>query len=384
MAYLYFTTTQLTKESAGAVRIISFCRVLQDLGKEVIVVSLDNVAADTIHLYKEVNYTTIRSLSNGFISRAFNYIFYKKRVKRCVYSLNETYRIEGLFFYDIPAPAIEYLKTLAAERNIKLFHDSVEWYSPEQFKLGVFALPYILKNLLNRYIIDKKVNVVAISSFLQNYFQLKGINTLRIPIMMDMNEISHDKLLSADKLRLFYAGSPGKKDYLKEIILGLSQLRKDELEQVELQLLGITAEQLKEVCLVPEGCIEQCGASLIVRGRVSRDVVLEQLRTADFTVLLRSPNLRYAKAGFPTKVVESLATGTPVICNITSDLGNYLVDGQNCLIVSESSPQAFVNTLRRALMLTHQEKQNYCINARLTAEREFDYRKFKDEFSAFL
>jgi hypothetical protein len=68
-------------------------------------------------------------------------------------------------------------------------------------------------------------------------------------------------------------------------------------------------------------------------GRIPRPQVLEELSKADFTVLMRSEEQRYAKAGFPTKFVESLATATPVIANSTSDLGMYLKDGENGYVV---------------------------------------------------
>jgi glycosyltransferase involved in cell wall biosynthesis len=241
-----------------------------------------------------------------------------------------------------------------------------------------------LKNLLNRYFIDKQIAVFAISKYLNNYFQSKGIQSTRIPIMLDMNEISFEKVIAPDKLRILYAGSPGKKDYLKEIIEGLATLQKEELEKVELQLLGVNKKQLTEVCLVPERSIEKCGNSLIARGRVSRDAVLKQLEKTDFTVLLRSSELRYAKAGFPTKVVESIATATPVICNITSDLGDYLIHGENSLIVEACTAEAFKITLQKALALSFEEKQTLCYNARKTAESEFDYRNFKKQFNNFL
>ena len=139
-----------------------------------------------------------------------------------------------------------------------------------------------------------------------------------------------------------------------------------------------------EVCLVSQSVIDKCGSSLIARGRVSRDDVLKQLQITDFTVLLRSTVLRYAKAGFPTKVVESLSTSTPVICNITSDLGDYLINEQNSLIVEACNSESFEITLRKALTLTYDEKQKMCYNARKTAEREFDFKVFKNQFNNFL
>ncbi|MET0760137.1 MAG: glycosyltransferase [Flavobacterium sp.] len=384
MTYLYIMANRFTKDDAAANRVFTFCKILQDLGKEVIVISLDEVETDKIHVYKGINYVTLRSLSNDLKARAFNFIFHSRRLKKSIIKLSQTYDIEGLFFYDIPAHSLFYLKKTAKNKKIKIFHDSVEWYSPEQFKWGKFALPYILKNLLNKYFIDKQIAVFAISKYLNNYFQSKGIQSTRIPIMLDMKEISFEKVIVPDKLRLLYAGSPGKKDYLKEIIEGLGRLQKEELEKVELQLLGVNKKQLTKVCLIPESSIEKCGNSLIARGRVSRDEVLKQLEKTDFTVLLRSSELRYAKAGFPTKVVESLATATPVICNITSDLGDYLINRENSLIVEACTAEAFVITLRKALALSFTEKQTLCYNARKTAEQEFDYRNFKKQFNTFL
>jgi glycosyltransferase involved in cell wall biosynthesis len=384
MAYLYVTMERFNDGNASATRVLSFCKILKELGKEVIVISLDEVLTEKIHVYKGIKYISLRSLSNSFKARAFNFLFHSSRLKKCIATLSEVDEIDGLFFYDIPVPSIFYLKKLAKNKSIKLFHDSVEWYSPEQFQWGAFALPYILKNLLNKYFIDKQISVFAISSYLNNYFHSKGIRSTRMPIMMDMDKIAFEKNSIPDKLKLLYAGSPGKKDYLKEMVEGLGKLKQEELEKIELQLLGVNKKQLIEVCHIAKSSIEKCGNSLLARGTVSREEVLNELQKTDFTVLLRSPELRYAKAGFPTKVVESLATATPVICNITSDLGDYLSDGENSLIVEACTAEAFGITLRKALSLTIDEKQLLSYNARKTAEQKFDYRKFKNQFNSFL
>ncbi|MPT36129.1 MAG: glycosyltransferase family 1 protein [Flavobacterium sp.] len=130
--------------------------------------------------------------------------------------------------------------------------------------------------------------------------------------------------------------------------------------------------------------MERCRKSLIIHGRVKRSVVLDYMKQANFTVLLRSTELRYAKAGFPTKVVESLATATPVMCNITSDLGDYLTDGENALLVKSCSEKEFKNTLEKALALSWEQRNELCLNARKTAEANFDYRNFITQFESFI
>ena len=98
---------------------------------------------------------------------------------------------------------------------------------------------------------------------------------------------------------------------------------------------------------------------------------------ADFSVLLRRPD-KVATAGFPTKFVESLAVGTPVIATLTSDLGDHLVDGQNGLICDDASPETVARALERALALSGREKSALRKAARHTAETGFDYRRHTD------
>ena len=159
MTFLYVTMERFNDGNASATRILSFCKILEDLGKEVIVISLDEVETKKVHIYKEIKYISLRSSSNTLVAKTFNYISHQIRLKKCIAKLSLIYKIEGLFFYDIPPPSVFYLKKYAKNKNIKIFHDSVEWYSPEQFKWGRFALAYVFKNLLNKYFIDKQIRV---------------------------------------------------------------------------------------------------------------------------------------------------------------------------------------------------------------------------------
>ena len=119
-------------------------------------------------------------------------------------------------------------------------------------------------------------------------------------------------------------------------------------------------------------------------GRIARNEVLKHLESADFTMLLRPENERYAMAGFPTKVVESLSTATPVICNYTSDLKLYLKDGENSIILEDTSAESCANALKKAVSLTAEERKIMQNNARKTAEKEFDYRVYTDKVKEFI
>ena len=100
--------------------------------------------------------------------------------------------------------------------------------------------------------------------------------------------------------------------------------------------------------------------------------------------MIRSEKQRYAKAGFPTKFVESLATGTPVISNLTSDLNDYLIDKTNGIIVDSCDERSICIAIKRALALSYNEKVYMCQEARKTAINYFDYRLFITPIKNFI
>lgn len=370
---LLITTDKYPNGDAGSVRQYSFAKLYKELGFEVTVVGLGNCTNYQLVTSDAISYISLRSAQNTLTARVKNYVGFKSRLKRF---LSNYGNCEYIHVVNIPVNALFYIKKYAKKHNIKLIHDSVEWYSPEQFKNGRFSLQYIIKDKYNTKWIDKQFSVIAISSFLEKHFKSRGINAVRIPVIMDISEMPCEKRTAEDKTVFLYAGSPGKKDYLAEIIKGFSLLPQELLTRVELQLLGISKEQLATLCGVEEGAVEYMGNSLVCLGRVPREEVMNRLAAADFTVLLRSETQRYAKAGFPTKAVESLSTATPIITNLTSDLGLYLKDGYNSIIVSDCLPTAFSKAVEKAATLTASEKNQMYSNARKTAEEHFDYKLY--------
>ena len=282
-------------------------------------------------------------------------------------------KIDVILFADISPFVIQMLKGICSKYNIKIVADSVEWYSPEQFKLKNLSPGMILKNIENKYAINKDIRVIAISSYLEEHFKRKGCICTRIPVILDIENLPCEKK-DNKKLNILYAGSPGKKDYLHEMLKGVLKL--DDIERMKLKfvLAGVSDNYIQGLFNKDElNKLEEC---IVCLGRVSRNVVLEKLLEADFTVLLRATKQRYAKAGFPTKVVESLGTGTPVILNITSDLGYYIKDKQEGLIVKDCTDIEFANTLREAINLDKEKLKIMKFNARQCAEQNFSYIKY--------
>ena len=150
------------------------------------------------------------------------------------------------------------------------------------------------------------------------------------------------------------------------------------------QPVGLYIQHLIKNCGISGQLLDACSGFLELHGRKKRDEVLRMLASADFVQLIRDPEMRYAKAGFPSKVVESLAHATPVFCNLSSDLGDYLCDGENALIAASHNPKDLALALRRGLALTPQQKEQMDAAAFNTAKEHFDYRNHVDSVQSFL
>jgi glycosyltransferase involved in cell wall biosynthesis len=272
------------------------------------------------------------------------------------------------------------------KHNIVLLHDSVEWYSPEEFNNGAKHPEYILKEKTNRKMVGKGWRVMAISTYLENHFKELCDKVERIPVIMDVYSIPCGDFAKTikDKISISYVGSPVKKDYLKVIVDGICLLSENDRNKMRLHIVGVNQQQLVNVCGVNEDTIHVLGETLIAHGRVPHEVAIQYVQNADYTILIRDETLRYAKAGFPTKIVESLSCGTPPICNLSSDLGMYLKDGENAIIAKSHSPEAVKDAVEKAINLSAEERVKMRVAARRTAERHFDYKNFTSQMESLV
>lgn len=364
---------------AGAIRQHAMAKILQELGYGVTVVGYGKHTGKELKEYEGVKYISLKAKSENKISRIIYRVMFGFRALR--YVKNHIEKPALILLVDTLPYAWKLIEKYGVKNNIKLVHDSVEWYSPEEFSNGENNFQYKLKEKTNTEIINKNWNVVAISKLLQEHFDKRANKVIRVPVIMDTESIPFDdEKVDAEKTKFVYVGAPGKKDYLKEILEGFELLGKDYKDLYELHIIGVTANQLTNACGVKETTLSQLENTLSVHGRLPHEEAVEWVRKADYTLLLRDANLRYAKAGFPTKIVESLSCGTPPVCNLSSDLELYLKDGENSFICEGHKPEDLKITLIKAINCSKEQKNKMRKSARKTAEEEFDYKKFIDEF----
>lgn len=366
---------------AGAIRSHSFAKLFQSSGYRPIVIGMGKMTNFKMEKYDDVDYYSLRYSFHNLIFKILGRVLFSLNVKRII-NKSEMNKVYGIMFVSGGKSILDYIKSLSKKYNIKLFYDAVEWFSPSEFKDGKNNSLYKYNEQLNSIYIDNSFNVISISKYFETYFKEKNINTIRIPVIMDVNKINYNKNTNEEFIKIVYAGQMGGKDKISYFISALNLLSPEDLNKLRMYIIGVTLEDYEKE--YGEISSKLKNHSLFFTGRISRDEVLQHLIESDFTLLLRPEDERYAKAGFPTKVVESLSSGTPVICNYTSDLSLYLKDNYDSIIVKNFSVEACYEALKKALSKNNQERISMQKNARKTAEENFNWINYIANFKKFI
>lgn len=377
MYVLMVVPSDFPNGDAGAVRDLAFAKIFQELGYKTILIGAGCHQKEGD--YQGIHYYSVFKKAQNTIEHIRRFIELKAAYMARIENIIKKHGLPSVIYInDISHGVIENLRKISIKQNIPMIHDSTEWYSPCQFAHGKLDKAYILKDHLNRKVIKGPIRVIGISNYLTEYFKSRGLKAIRIPVIMDV--VNTKVAVNADnKIKLIYAGSPANKDYLKEIVLGTTLLEADVQQKLELSILGATKTQIQELTGIKElpVCIK-------AYGRVSREKVEEVMMKMDFSVLLRPSEERYTKAGFPTKTVEAMSHGVVMVCNVSSDLGMYLKDGENAIIVDGYDKKSFAISLERILSMNRLQIDVLKSNARKLAEEEFDYRNWIETVSDFI
>jgi glycosyltransferase involved in cell wall biosynthesis len=281
----------------------------------------------------------------------------------------------AIILYSGDLPYLIRLIPWCRKRGIPLIYEAAEWFDPENVPGGRFS-PYRLNHEFTmRYLVQRVKNVISISSFLENHYQLLGCNTICIPPTIDSQHFQFVIKPKTEKIiKIGYTGSPGKKDLFNNYLEAFLQID-PKGERFKFNVAGLTT---KEILCYPAMKIRNLNElpKLINNiGKVSHSEAINLISNSDFSILLRYPK-RGSNAGFPTKVVESMVMGTPVICNLTSDLHKYIKDGISGIVCKDHQVESLIGALKKANNLSSQEINNMSCIARKIGEESFDYRSY--------
>ncbi len=193
----------------------------------------------------------------------------------------------------------------------------------------------------------KRINgVFVISNSLRSYYISKGIVPSKVNISNMFVDVSRFQNLEKTSNRHYvaYCGTVSyKKDGVEDLITAFAEFHKSNPD-FYLYIIGrgqtqTILSELKELArtldILP---------FVVFTGRVSPDEIPSLLYNAEILALARPDNLQ-AQNGFPTKLGEYLATGNPVVVTNVGEIGAFLKNKENALLVSPGDPKAFGKAL---------------------------------------
>lgn len=313
------------------------------------------------------------------LSRLVRYLTAGKKTLEWIRK-NHNDDIAGVIAYNSTTYFLWRLRVHCHKRNIPLIVDCTEWYDSRSLVGGRFGL-VAFDNWLRMRVINRLIGrIIAISGYLARFYALQGCSVAKIPPLVDLKEAKWPNVtrtLNNSRLRLVYAGSPAKKDLLGLVLRGLV-IAKRTVPDISIDIFGPGSDDVVRCLDGDTNVLKLLGDSVQVHGRVAQERIPGLLSLADFSILVR-PDERYARAGFSTKLVESLSAGVPVIANLTGDIGECVRDGQEGIIISDCSEDAVASGILRAAHSTPESRAEMRRLAKLAAQRLFDYRNYVED-----
>lgn len=363
---------------AAARRILGISKTLQAARFEVKVAcgQIDDTSDYSSKWYEGIEVFSLNERTAESLPRQLKHLAYIAMGRKTITWLDSlNYRPHSIVLYSGYTPYLMHLIPWARRNKVRLLFDAVEWYEPASF-LGWLS-PYQLNiELAMRFLLPRVGHLISISDYLHRYYSQRGCQSVIVPPTLDVLDTSF-LIKGRDKqrpLQLVYAGTPGRKDLLNNIIDAVLRLRHAG-HALQLSVAGTSVTDAQRYPAVFTRTNAEVFAGVKFLGLLNHEESIDLVRKADFTLLLRR-DARYSRAGFPTKFVESLAVGTPVIANLTSDLHRYLLDNQTGLICQGPKPENLEISLLRALSLSQDQHEMMRVRCREMALKTFDYRAF--------
>ncbi len=317
--------------------------------------------------------------SSSLFQKIYNFLRRGTKTIRWIKNYCKVNNITAIVIYNSNSYFIYRLYRYCKKNKIKFACDCTEWYEGSHLPGGKFGIPNFDNNLRIRIIYPLIKNVIVISSFLQNTLRLKGCNTIIVPPLINVhdtmwatNSLDHT-IVASGKVKLIYVGIPGKKDLLSNIFTTIDSINKGS-EKIIFSLVGIDINFVKKNFYSGN---TEIPSYINCHGCVNHENVPELYRQSDFSIILRD-NKRYANAGFPTKLVESLTCGIPVISNSTSDIPKFIVNRENGYLLPDNSITSLNRCFTELLTLTKDEIKHMKTKAKESSICNFDIRIYSD------
>lgn len=348
---VYIGDFDIRNQNVQAQLVLNNGRMLHDLGYFIIYIGINRhmqtVSEFDNTLFKtelgDCYYELPYSLS---VRGVFLYPFIRKKLIAYLGVISKNFDISQIITYQAPTFAT-IISTIVRFCNIKKIPYIVNCADIPTFNTR--SVPIKLIMTLNwglLHVLNKKyaVGVIAVSSYIKNFYYKEGRPSVIIPPLFysNLKQTTNHKI--GNVVSFVYAGTPfvtsiantkveGMKDRLDIIIDWFIDLTNDGYD-FTFRIIGLTKDEYCR-CVPRQREYLKHNQNIVFLGKLPHDLVLENIADADFSINYRDKN-RMTEAGFSTKIVESISMGTPVIINNIGDVHLYIENGKNGYILDEN------------------------------------------------
>ena len=372
MRILYIGRFQLPNKDAASLRVYNIGQTLKKSGHNVDYLCLESYGSEPI-VWEDSTYYFAFSKGPSGIEKNREWLFGKRSIQQFK-EMCRLQRYDAVILYNTTFHIEESLIKYCRSQQIRVIGDVTEWYMLRFPKTKNEFLSFLHAFAVDRRIrkADQKLDgVIAISKYLFDYYSNKGLNVLRVPPIFHYDRCYKDP---NNKYRtILYAGSPAKKDEIYILIDALKVVNKD---RILLNMVFIGADRTDT-----DENLEKFG--IYFKPKCTNAQVLDYVQNSDFTVLLRR-NKRFAKAGYSTKVAESLFNGVPVFCNEVGGTDSDIENGINGIKIKELSLKAVCDGLIEIAQLSQEECRNMRRDCRLFGESFYEAALYIEPLNSFL
>lgn len=332
MDRIFFFNRRYCPGEAWTNRVLAYARGFAEKGVEVILCYL---IGDKNRSEYKIDIPGVEVVNfwekDFFLARRCRYVSLLFNLIRCRRYIKSS---DIVFVYG----AESYLLQMALSKTRNVFAEITE-HPYMNDKSGNKILPNWRRKQLN-----KLKSLFVISNALQNYFFDQGISMEKVHVsnmFVDADRFAIRKEFNGEKY-FAYCGVVSKyKDGVNDLLNAFALFHKHHSDY-KLYIIG----RFESLDIKKELEAQTDSLSITERvvftGQVSPNEMPCLLSNAEALVLARPDNLQ-SKYGFPTKLGEYLATGNPVIVTNVGEIGNFIENKRNGILVPPNAPEAFAD-----------------------------------------
>lgn len=383
---LYIGSIFLPDKSAGAQRSLSLCKSFNELGYRVVLIGMN---AD-----QPIDMSIIESKGECAGFETFS-IPQPKVLKQWIHhslSISEFVQvvehygaknIHSIVAMEYEAVALLKLSSYCSKNGILLISDAEEWYEHSRLPFPLNIAKDIDTNL-RMFIVYPHIirNMICISRFFEHHYEKKVPHRVYIPGTIDIFDEKWKSIptyVPNDIFTIGYAGHPGlqfEKERLDWLVRAVEELNIEKV-RCRLKIAGVDKEFMDQRLTynnIPEGIVQYLG-------RIPHTDCLKMIASCDFSAIVREDK-RVTQAGFPTKLSESFGCGTPLITTASSNVREYISEGETGFVCTGYSKDAVKETIRKATKIDRE--QLIRMHVLLRAKPPLAYHNFTPALKCFI